>query len=177
VAKGSKSTSGSAAEATARRVRSLNERIVRSAKRGGEASLAAYEDLLKTVADTQEAVGERSAQWVTAVTKAQADFTREVAEASPSAARKLGGRVGDVAGSTMRRARSVPGVSETEGEVRGVGATEGDLPIARYDSLRATEIVKRLPRLSASDLGKVDTYERKHQNRKTIRDKIASLRD
>ena len=30
---------------------------------------------------------------------------------------------------------------------------------------------------SEPDLSKVDSYERKHQNRKTIHDKIASLRD
>jgi hypothetical protein len=60
--------------------------------------------------------------------------------------------------------------------VKGVGAQEQDLPIARYDSLSAEEVVKRLSKLSDPDLSKVDSYERKHNNRKTIRDKIASLR-
>jgi hypothetical protein len=42
---------------------------------------------------------------------------------------------------------------------------------------RGGAIVKRLSRLSEPDLSRVDSYERKHQNRKTIHDKIASLRD
>ena len=56
-------------------------------------------------------------------------------------------------------------------------ARQQDLPIARYDSLSAAEIVKRLPKLSQVDLGKVDAYERKHDNRKTVLKKISSLRD
>jgi hypothetical protein len=34
--------------------------------------------------------------------------------------------------------------------------------------------VTRLPKLSAVDLNKVEANERKHRNRKTVRDKIAS---
>ncbi|MGI8674882.1 MAG: hypothetical protein ACR2KD_06245 [Thermoleophilaceae bacterium] len=177
MAKDSKSTGGTAVEVVARRVRSLNDEILEAARRGGEASLEAYESFLKTVADVQEAAGARSAEWVTSMARGQAAFTREVAEASPAAARRLGERISGAAGSAARKAREVPGVAATEGEVRGVGATEGDLPIARYDSLNATEIVKRLSRLSEPDLSKVDSYERKHQNRKTIHDKIASLGD
>jgi hypothetical protein len=52
------------------------------------------------------------------------------------------------------------------------GATDA----TRYDSLTANEIVKRLPRLSKHGLGRVDTYERKHANRKPVLNKIASLR-
>jgi len=62
------------------------------------------------------------------------------------------------------------------GEARGAVAREQDLPIARYESLKAAEIVKRLPKLSEVDLGKVDAYERKHGNRKTVLKKIESLR-
>jgi hypothetical protein len=91
MAKDSKSTGGTAVEAVARRVRSLNDEILEAARRGGEASLEAYESFLKTVADVQEAAGARSAEWVTSMARGQAAFTREVAEASPAAARRLGG--------------------------------------------------------------------------------------
>jgi hypothetical protein len=84
--------------------------------------------------------------------------------------------VGDLTGTAARRARKVPGAKEVEGEARGIGATEGDLPIARYDSLNADEVVKRLPKLWEVEISKVDAYERKHQNRTTVRFKIASLR-
>jgi ferritin-like metal-binding protein YciE len=49
-------------------------------------------------------------------------------------------------------------------------------PIARYDSLNADEIVKRLPDLTQSDLGKVEAYERRKENRTTVLERIASLR-
>jgi hypothetical protein len=78
-------------------------------------------------------------------------------------------------GAAAGQARRIPGEAEVEGEVRGVGATQEDLPIARYDSLNAAEVVERLRGLSEVDLARVDAYERKHQNRKTVRDKIASL--
>ena len=43
---------------------------------------------------------------------------------------------------------------------------EGDLAIARYDSLTADEITSKLAELSQIDLAKVDSYERKNQNRR-----------
>ena len=91
MAKDSKSTGGTAVEVVARRVRSLTDEILEAARRGGEASLEAYESFLKTVADVQEAAGARSAEWVTSMARGQAAFTREVAEASPAAARSSSG--------------------------------------------------------------------------------------
>jgi hypothetical protein len=70
----------------------------------------------------------------------------------------------------------VPGVAQAEGQVKGAVASEGDLPIARYEKLTADEIVGRLGGLSQIDLAKVDSYERKNQNRATILTKVSSLR-
>lgn len=75
-----------------------------------------------------------------------------------------------------RKARKVPGVARAEGQVKGAVASEGDLAIARYDTLTVDEITGRLAELSQIDLAKVDAYERKNQNRTTIRSRIASLR-
>lgn len=171
-----KETSASAVESTARRIRDLNERIIDSSRRAGSASLDAYEGLLRNVADFQESAGARGAEWVSSFGKAQADFVRELAKAYPSAARRITGRIGGATGTAARQARRAPGVATAEGEARGTVASAGDLPIARYDSLNAGEITSRLPKLSKVQLGEIDAYERKHQNRKTVRDKIASLR-
>lgn len=176
MAKQAKSTSGKSLESATKRARELNDRIVERAQRGGEASLDAYEGLLKSIADYQESAGDRSGEFVSTLGRAQANVTRELAKAGPSAAQRVGGAVGELTGTAARQARKVPGAKDVEGEVRGVGATQGDLPIARYDSLNASEVVKRLTKLSEIDLAKVDAYERKHQNRKTVRDKIASQR-
>ena len=55
-------------------------------------------------------------------------------------------------------------------------ASEEDLAIARYDSLTAEEVVSKLPELSQIDLAKVDSYERKNQNRTTVLSRISALR-
>jgi rubrerythrin len=94
-------------------------------------------------------------------TTGAADAAREAGEATKRAA---------------RQARKVPGVAKVEGEIKGAVAGEGDLAIARYDSLTADEITGRLAELSQIDLAKVDAYERKHQNRTTILSRITSLR-
>ena len=68
------------------------------------------------------------------------------------------------------------GVARAEGQVKGAVASEDDLAIARYDKLTADEITARLPELSQIDLAKVDSYERRHENRTTVLSRITSLR-
>jgi ferritin-like metal-binding protein YciE len=77
---------------------------------------------------------------------------------------------------TTRQARKVPGVAQAEGQVKGAVASESDLAIAGYDKLNAEEIVSKLSELSQIDLAKVDSYERKHQNRTTVTERITTLR-
>ena len=99
------------------------------------------------------------------------------------AAREAGGKAKKAARSTTgkakggaRQARNVPGVAQAEGQVKGAMASEEDIAIARYDKLTADEIVGKLSELSQIDLAKVDSYERKQQNRSTILSKITTLR-
>jgi ferritin-like metal-binding protein YciE len=77
---------------------------------------------------------------------------------------------------TARQARKVPGVAQAEGQVKGAVASADDLPIARYDELNAEEIVSKLSDLSQIDLAKVDSYERKNQDRTTVLARVSSLR-
>jgi uncharacterized protein (TIGR02271 family) len=77
---------------------------------------------------------------------------------------------------TGRRARKAPGVARAEGTVKGVVASESDLPIPKYDSLSANEVQGKLAVLSQVDLAKIDAYERKNQNRSTVTERIDSLR-
>jgi hypothetical protein len=162
-------------EETSGRIREINDRIVDSARRGGEASLQAYERLLRRIADAQEAAGDRGAEWVRAFTEAEARFTRELADGLPAAVRSAFERASGLADTAAQQARRVPGVEPAEGEARGAVAREQDLPITNYDQLTVDEIVQRLGRLSKGDLHKIDAYERKHANRKTVHSKIASL--
>jgi ferritin-like metal-binding protein YciE len=105
-------------------------------------------------------------------TTGAADAAREAGAASKDAVRKT-----TAAGKrSARQARKVPGVARAEGQVKGAVASEGDLAIARYDSLTADEIAAKLTGLSQIDLAKVDSYERKNQNRTTVLGRIETLR-
>lgn len=165
-----------AVESAVQRIRDLNDRIVSGARRGGEESIKNYERMLENLATAQEAAGDRGAEWVQAFARAQASFTRQLADAVPSAVERLGGGAKDLGETAAEQARQVPGVAEAEGEARGAVAREDDLPIAGYDDLRADEVIDRLNGLSDTDLGKVHAYERRTKNRKTIQDKIEQLR-
>ncbi len=73
------------------------------------------------------------------------------------------------------RARRLPGVAKAEGAVTGSLATEEDLPIKDYDEQSAADIAGKLKGFSQRELRLIDAYERKHENRATITDRIASL--
>jgi ferritin-like metal-binding protein YciE len=98
-----------------------------------------------------------------------ADAGRAAARRTRSTAKKTGAKA-------TRSARKVPGGTRATGAAKGAVARERDLPIARYDSLNADEIVKRMPELSQADLAKVEVYERKKEKRATVLERIASLR-
>lgn len=164
-----------AADATTERIRNLNDKILERVRQGGDAALEAYERMLLTIADYQESAGKRGAEWFAGLAQAQAAFTRELASASPAAARALRDRLDEFTDAAARQARRVPGEPSAEGTARGAVAREEDLPIARYDDLGVDEIVEKLPKLSDVDVTKVETYERRNKNRKTVLQKIESL--
>lgn len=158
------------------RIHALNERAVKLAREGGEESVKAYERLLENVAEAQEAAGDRGAEWIKAFAAAQASFTRELAGAFPSLLERVGAAAKDAAGGAITQLRRVPGLAGAEGEAKGAVSREQDLPISGYDDLRVEEVVARLDGLSSVDLGTVDAYERRTKNRKTVLDKVESLR-
>jgi uncharacterized protein (DUF433 family) len=49
------------------------------------------------------------------------------------------------------------------------------LPIANYEALKASAIIKQLPGLTAAQLSAVLAYERRHRNRKKVRARITEL--
>jgi ferritin-like metal-binding protein YciE len=105
-----------------------------------------------------------------------ADAAKAAGKATRRTAKKSTSRASSRARSTARQARRVPGVAQAEGQAKGAVASEGDLPLAGYDDLNVDEIVTRLTELSQIDLAKVDSYERRHENRSTVLERITSLR-
>jgi ferritin-like metal-binding protein YciE len=105
-------------------------------------------------------------------TTGTADAARKAAREVKQSARETKAR----AKRSARQARKVPGVAQVEGQIKGAVASEEDLAIAQYDSLTAEEILSKLPELSQIDLAKVDSYERKNDNRTTVLSRISALR-
>jgi rubrerythrin len=105
-------------------------------------------------------------------TTGAADTLSEAGEATKKAARTTTAATKR----TARQARKLPGVAQAEGQIKGALAAEGDLAIARYDALTADEITGKLSGLSQIDLAKIDSYERKNQNRSTVLSRITALR-
>jgi ferritin-like metal-binding protein YciE len=105
-------------------------------------------------------------------TTGAAEAVREAGVTTKTAGRKTTARTKRAA----RNARKVPGVARAEGQIKGAVAAQGDLAIARYDELTVDEITAKLSGLSQIDLAKIDSYERKNQNRTTVLGRISSLR-
>ncbi len=97
-----------------------------------------------------------AAQAARSAAGAASDAATELASDAVGETEKVASKAAGAAKETAKEARKVPGVEEAEGEVRGAVAGEDDLPIASYDSLKAGEIVERLPRLTQVELGVVD---------------------
>ena len=100
----------------------------------------------------------------------------DAARATGKAAAKTARTTGAKAKRSTRQARKVPGVAQAEGQVKGAVASQSDLAIAGYDKLTAEEIVAKLSELSQIELAKVDSYERRHENRATVLDRVGTLR-
>jgi hypothetical protein len=85
-----------------------------------------------------------------------------------------------VAGDADSSAAKTETTSRAGGKTRGARATgtsPDDVPIARYDSLTATQVAARLRNLSQRDLAKVERYEKRHDGRRTVLSRIESLRE
>jgi hypothetical protein len=164
------------AESAVDRIRRLNERILDAAKDGGEESLKTYEQALENLAEATETAGERGADWIQEFARSQAKFLRRLAKVFPSSmtgSREQSRHSGKKA---TKKAREVPDVAHVEGEAQGVSSRDADMPIADYDDLTVLEINQQLRSLSQVELGRIDAYEARTKNRKTIRNRIETLR-
>ncbi len=104
------------------------------------------------------------------------DAARETSQATKETARKTAAATSRGTRRTARQARKVPGVAQAEGQVKGAVASAEDLGIPRYDELTVEEINGKLSDLSQIELAKIDSYERRHQDRSTVLERVSSLR-
>jgi hypothetical protein len=79
-----------ATQASAERIRELNERVIEYARKAGGAYLDVYERSLKTIVDYEESLANATAvDWLQQVLEAQANLTREIGEMYASTARDM----------------------------------------------------------------------------------------
>ena len=77
-------------EATAERIRELNERLIQSSKAAGATTLDGYEKALQGLVDLEQKVaGATQLEWVSALAQTHARVVRNVSEAYTKAAREM----------------------------------------------------------------------------------------
>jgi hypothetical protein len=74
---------------------------------------------------------------------------------------------------SVRRASDPP---QPPGDLPGGSAVETELPFAGYDRLSDREVIDELSGHSQIELEAVETYERSHQNREPVLDKLRWMR-
>jgi len=78
------------AEATAERLRDLNEQLLELGRKAGVSLLDAYESTAKTVADYQDKLADQAqVEWIASAARAQANLTREVSKVYANIGREL----------------------------------------------------------------------------------------
>lgn len=81
----------------------------------------------------------------------------------------------EVTGAELTARRATETRSASAGAAPRSGAGAGDLVIADYDSLAASQVIPRLTALDADELEAVRAYEAAHRGRKTILGKVAQI--
>ena len=166
-------------------------------------STDAYLKGLDAIVEQQRLARESSRQWVSELAAVQSDFGQQVvrsytsgtdrlAEASAESTDVTEGAVAKIARSTRsagapakRRQTATPRrtprrpttPAATAALASAVGAGLTNWTSEGYDSLTAAEVVEKLPGFSQRDLREVDTYEKAHQARQTVLQRIESLRE
>jgi hypothetical protein len=175
--------------------------LAESAANIARESTKTYVAGLNAIVEQQRFVYEASQQWVSGVVTAQSKIRQGLVESYDSAkddlvdtaeeATKLAGEAGiqvaergrDAARATRRQSRPVTKTSRGSTPTRSKPApTDGGRPgpakwtTEAYEALTAVEVIEKVPQLSQRELREVETYEKAHQSRQTVLEKIASLR-
>ena len=74
----------------------------------------------------------------------------------------------------LRNRRSKGSEEDTEAEASS--PDEQELPISGYDGLKEKQIAEQLSQLSQEELATVETYERAHEDRPVVLDKLRYMR-
>jgi ferritin-like metal-binding protein YciE len=136
-------------------------------------------ELAASIRTDEERMLERVTRELPKLARAVAGDTADAVAATADATERVirgGDRKRSRPASRTRPAPAAKRRTETPAPAPTPTPTAEDLPIPGYDDLTAEDISGRLAGLSQSDLVAVDTYERTHGDRSTIRTRIETLR-
>lgn len=85
---------------------------------------------------------------------------------------RYAGREEEVAARIVNKQRAASGETEEEEQAHRATAPERSLPIANYEELTAEQVLRRLDRLSLSELRRVRRHEARHKKRKGILEEL-----
>jgi ferritin-like metal-binding protein YciE len=100
---------------------------------------------------------------------------RAAARTTRRTARTAAKATGQSRSTASRSTGSRPSAGRSNGANGTNGGGSAEAPISGYDGLNATEIVEKLPSLSQRDLAAVKSYERAHEKRSTVLERVDSL--
>jgi hypothetical protein len=137
------------------------------------------------IVTVQSELGEQIVRSYTSQTDRPADVSAAPAEEAEGAVAKAAPSTRSAATPSKRRktatARRTPRqpttAAATAALASAVGASLTTWTSEGYDSLTAAEVIEKLPGFSQRDLREVDTYEKAHQARQTVLQRIESLRE
>lgn len=176
--------------------------LVEGATKVGRESTKTYVAGLNALVEQQRLAYEASQQWVSDVVSAQSNIRQQLVESYDSSKRELvksaqettklaGDGSGEVAersrqavsSATRKQTKAVTKAQRRPTPTRAQSAsTDGGRSgpakwtSEAYEALTAAEVIEALPQFSQRELGDVETYEKAHQSRQTVLQKIASLR-
>ncbi len=186
--------------------RTLSETVAHLLEAASEvtrASTQAYTRGLHAMVEQQQLVQQASLDWITDVFGAQSNLGKQLVESYSSvqgglidAAEESARRVGQGAAEVVksRSDAAAGGASEQHSEAlsetsrlrnpsktKSASASTARSGPARwtneaYEALTAEEIAEKLPQFSQRELREVEAYEKAHQSRQTVLQKISSLR-
>ncbi|MGI8712075.1 MAG: hypothetical protein ACR2NR_02610 [Solirubrobacteraceae bacterium] len=170
-----------------------------AATRVANASTRTYIAGLEAIAEQQKLAQQASMEWISEVTSIQTNVRQELvgsfdsvkdefadrAEEATSLASRAGAEVvkssREAAASASKqqgRAQTRPKTPTTSKPTSGNASQSGPARWTgeAYESLTAAEVNEKLPQFSQRELREVQTYEKAHQSRQTVLDRISALR-
>jgi hypothetical protein len=163
------------------------------------ASTNTYIAVLNAIVEQQELAQQASLEWLSGVISAQSNAREqlvesydsvkgelsETAEESTRLAGQLGAKVGKSSSNAVSSKKQSNAVTETARRPTPTTSKSASASAVRpepakwtseaYESWTAAEIVEKLPHLSQRELAEVETYEKAHQSRLTVLQRIGSL--